>query len=161
MVVYVTGSASVVTTVMAVSYTHLRAGPLPGNHSPGRHHGRAGGLLPEGSHTFSLPLWPAGAHICCRGGGASPLEGQYPCQHRAGNGVLHAAGADGILMLLWPCSGYAMSIFWTYTANIRLYTANISNCALSIFQPNSRGGRHQFEYLYRNKIPFKKPAHTV
>ena len=57
-------------------------------------------VLPEGNHTFSLPLWPAGAYIRCRGGGTPPLEGKYPCQHCAGNVVLHDAGTVGILMRL-------------------------------------------------------------
>ena len=31
---------------------------------------------------------------------AAIMAVQYPCQHRAGDGMLHAAGADGILMML-------------------------------------------------------------
>ena len=36
-------------------------GTLSGSRSSGSYYGGAGGLLPEGNYTPSLPVWPAGA----------------------------------------------------------------------------------------------------
>ena len=75
------------------------AGPLPGNHSPGRIMAVLvvyclKGITPL-AYPYGLPeLYPL------RGGGTPPLEGKYPCQHCAGNVVLHDAGTVGILMRL-------------------------------------------------------------
>ena len=71
-------------------------GPAP------RHHGAAGGLLPERRHLAGRAPRRTGADRHCRRGAAAPLEEQRAAVHRRRHGGVYASGAGDLCLTDFP-----------------------------------------------------------